>query len=139
MIADALRYFRDRMTGLGRVEWKDPDFGTIPKTKLGRSFHLVHGQIRGVSNNQDYQSIDVDVVLRIPFAPDRRPTDLADEAAEFSDTVLADILSAKNRCVQTGIKNVTFNTMTLEKLADSNDNGVVIELSLTVLVLMGTR
>lgn len=139
MIADVLAYYRRRLRVLGRTEWADPDFKTIPLPRLGTAFHLEVGTTTGVSNNQDNQVIEVRTTVRVPFTPTRKPTSLIDDAASFGDTILTDFLKASNRLEHAGIKNVLFNSMVIEPLAASNDNGVVLKFEFTTLVIFSTR
>jgi hypothetical protein len=139
MILAASTYARTRLKALGRTEWTDPSFVNIPRPRLGTSFHIVQEVTTGVSNNQDNQIMEVPITVRLPFAPNRKPTDLADAATQFADVVIADFINPKNRLTQANLKNVVFNTMALDPLDDSNDNGVIVRLLFTVLVVTSTR
>lgn len=139
MIIDALNYCRARLKVLGRTEWRDPSFVNIPRPKLSTSFHVTLEPSTGIRNNQDNQTIDSPITVRLPFAPDRRPTELADAAIVFGETVIADFIDPKNRLTQAGIKNVVFNTMSVEPLDGSNDNAVIIVLVFTILSVTSTR
>ena len=134
-----LDYCRTRMIALGRTEWQDPDFKTIPRTKLSTSFQLELGQARGISNNQDHQTIEQEVTVNIPFAASRRPTDTVNEAIVFGESVIAAFLAAENRLTQATVKNVRFDTMRVEAIADSNDNAIRVQIVFSMLVILSTR
>jgi hypothetical protein len=139
MILAALTYSRARLKVLGRTEWTDPSFVNIPRPRLGTSFHVTQEPVPGISNNQDNQIMNVPITVRLPFAPNRKPTDLMDAATQFADTVIADFIDPKHRLTQTNLKTVYFNTMALDPLDDSNDNGVIVRLLFTMLVVTSTR
>lgn len=139
MMGDVLPYFRSRMKVLGRTEWDDPDFETVPKPRLSTAFHLIaDNTIQGVSNNQDSQNINCPITLRIFFAPGLKGTRIRDEAMQYADVVLTDLLKAKNRLNWTGVKNVLFKTLRVEPLAESNDNGVILNFEFTAVVMIST-
>lgn len=138
---DVLEYCRARLRALNRVEHTDTfNFNNIPKPRLSTAFHLELGASSGESNNQDHQTSRVPVTVRLPYAPARAVKSIRDSAVEFADTVRAEFLNPQNRLTQTNsIKNVFYNTMTLEPLADSNDNGLIVNIIFTVLVITSTR
>lgn len=140
MMKDVVPYIQSRMAALKLTEWDDPDPETIPKPRLNKGYHVIVGNaIRGISNNQDSQNIELPVTLRVFFAASLRGQKVRAAALEFGDTVLADLLKASNRLKWPGLKNLTFSTLTLEPLANSNDNGVILNFELTALVVIPTR
>ncbi len=138
---DVLSYCRDRLSDLGRTEHVDVfNFENIPKPRLSSAFHLALGQSQGLTNNQDNQMANVPINVRLPYAPARLVKDVREAAVVFADSVIASFIDPRNRTKQTNaIRNVTYNTMTLEPLADSNDNGLIINLLFTMLVVASTR
>lgn len=136
-----LDYCRVRLKVLGRVEHADTfNFENIAKPRLQAAFHLELGASQGVRNNQDNQTANVPVTVRLPYAPARAVKEIRDAAVAYADTVIAEFINPKNRLTQTnGIKNVQYNTMSLEPLSDSNDNGLKVILNFTMLVITGTR
>lgn len=139
MISGALAYCRARMKALGRSEWDDPNFETLPHTRLSASYHLELGDAQSVSVAHDHQLVNVPVTLRVPYAPTRKPTALADEAIAFADKVIVEFVKAQNRLNQEVIKNVTFNTMAVEPLNESDDNSVILKIVFNTLVIISTR
>lgn len=140
MILDAMTYCRTRLKALGRTEWRDPKFVNIPRPRLDKAFHLTLEPSTGVSNNQDNQVTHTPVTVRLTYAPSRKPDDIADAATKWAhETVVADFLNPRNRLTQVGVKNVTFNTLAIEPLDGSNDNGVIVRLVFTMLVITSTR
>ena len=138
---DVLDYCRSRLLALGRTEHADTfNFENIAKTQLSRAFHLELGASRGESNNQDHQIAQVPVTVRLPYAPARAVGSIRDAAVAFSDTVIAAFINPRTRLTQTNsIKNVQYDTMSLEPLDDSNDNGLKVILVFTMLVITSTR
>lgn len=138
---DVLEYCRTRLKALGRIEHVDTfNFENIPEPRLSKAFHLELQQSRGDKNNQDNQEASVPVTVRLPYAPARVVKPIRDEAVVFADTVIAAFINPRNRLTQTNsIRNVRYDTMTLDPLADSNDNGLIVNLTFTMLVITGTR
>lgn len=138
---DVLAYCRARLTALGRVEHVDTfNFNNIPEPRLSKAFHLELGASTGETNNQDHQTARVPVTVRLPFAPARLVKPIREEAAVFADTVIAAFINPRNRLTQTNsIRNVKFDTMTMDPLANSNDNGLIVNLIFTMLVITSTR
>lgn len=140
MISSVLSYYRTRLAALGRTEWEDPNFETLPQNKLSKAFHLEFQDTSDAGVHNDNQHISVPTVIRIPFAPTRKPTELIDTAIAFADTVIADFLNPRNRLTQSnGLKTVFLNTMGIDPLAQTNDNGVIIRLEMAALVVIDTR
>ncbi len=138
---DALAYCRTRLAVLGRVEHSDTfNFENVPKPRLQAAYHLELGTTSGISNNQDNQVATVPVTVRLSYAPARLTKPIRDAAVEFADIVIADFINPRNRLTQTNsLKNVQYSSMTLEPLAVSNDNGLIVNLIFTMLVVTGTR
>ncbi len=138
---DVLLYCRTRLKALGRTEHTATfNYENTPRTRLATMFHVELGTTNGVSNNQDNQVGNVPVTVRIPFAPAREVMPIRDAAVVFADTVIADFLNPRNRLTQANsLKNVAFDSMNIEPLAESNDNGVVVVLGFSMLVITSTR
>ena len=140
MISGVKTYVRARLLSLGFTEWTDGfNFSNIPKTKLESSYHVELGVSTGTAVNQDNQHIETPFAIRLFKAPTLRPKALIDSGIIVADTVIADLIKAENRLTQTEIKNVWFNNMAIEPLDDSNDNGLIIKIDFTALVIIGTR
>ncbi len=138
---DVLEYCRVRLRALGRSEHVDVfNLENIAKPRLATAFHLELGNSSGESNSQDFQMSRVPVTVCLPYAPARAVKNIRDAAVEFADTVIAEFINPKNRLTQTNsIKNVQYNTMSLEPLDKSNDNGLKVNLIFTMLVVTSTR
>lgn len=133
-------FVRTRMQALGYTEWNDGfNWRNIPSTLLDQSFHVELNPSVGISNNQDSQDIETQFTVRIFRAPNREPNQLVDTATGLADTVIADLLRASIRTTQVELKNVRFNSMTVEQLDVSNDNGIVVTMVFTALVIISTR
>jgi hypothetical protein len=139
MMDAALSYSRARMVALGRTEWEDPDFSSIPKQRLSTSFHVTPGESRTLAVHNDNIDVECPVTVRVPYAPNRKPTNLADSAIAFGKSVVTTFLNPATRLTDSGIKNVRFGSMEIEPLSDSNDNGVIVKLEFIALVILSTR
>lgn len=139
--ADVLSYSRDRLKTLGRIEHADNfNFDNIAKQALQRAYHLEIGTATGLTNNQDHETANTPVTVRLPFQPQRAVKALREAAAEFADVVIAEFLKPSNRLTQpNSIKNVRFTTLNFEPLDSSNDDGLKIVLTFTMLVVTSTR
>lgn len=133
-------YARTRMRALGYTEHTDGfNWKNIPSTKLDKAFHVELGEARGLSNNQDSQDIDAPFTIRAFQAPRLGAKNLIDTGVSMADTIIADLLMASNRLTQTEIKTVRLNTVAVEPLDESNDNGIVVKINFTALVIISTR
>lgn len=139
MIGDVIFYARARMKALGLKESDQPfSSDTVPKTLLDKSYNLVLGVARGVSNNQNMQQTEVPIIITVYRSPARDVRPRVDDGAALGDSIIAEFISAKNRTTQAALKNVAFNTLSIESLSKTNDNGVLIKLTFTALVLSST-
>lgn len=138
-IAGVKAYARTRMLSLGYTEWTDGfNFANIPATQLNSRFHVELGRSTGIKNNQQCQDIETEFTVRLFKTATSDPKRLIDSAAVIADTVIADLISASNRLTQTEIKTVRFNSMAIEPLDPSNDNGLTIRMIFTALVIIAT-
>jgi hypothetical protein len=133
------QYARARMVGLGFVEWPDVSWRNIPQTRLNDVFHLEHSEARAVVQDHDSLHVEVPFSVRVFLSQGRDPKSLADEILETAYGVVADFVAAANRLTQSTMKNVQFESMTIEPLDDSNDNGIIAKISFTALVIISTQ
>lgn len=139
-ISAARGYLRARMTALGYTEWVDGfNFENIPATLLDTRFHLETGSMRGVSNNQDSQIVEIPITLRTFYAATRDPKTLIDDADSDAQTILSALLLGTNRLAYSGLQNLLFDTLDLEPLDKTNDNGIIMKIALRAVVLIATR
>lgn len=139
-LASVKTYARARMVALGYTEWSDGfNYHNIPAQRLGDVFHVEFGTASGSAQHHDCQEIEVPFTVRLFEPTGKDPKTLIDRAVAATDAVLAEMLAATNRLTQSGIKNVRFDTMTIEPLDDSNDNGVIAKISFSALVIVSTR
>lgn len=140
MISDVKPFFRARLNLLGYREWRDMNFKNIPQGVLNEKYHIDLGNSFGIQNNQDNQDIETEITIRLFRAPTNDPIGQLDKATEIADTVLADILSSRNRTTQaSGMRNVRFNSLAIDPIDPSNDNGLEIRIALTAHVIISTR
>lgn len=139
-LASVKPYFRTRLESLGYVEHKDAfNVENIAKTALAKAYHVEMRDAQGVRSNQDSLDIEVPLTVRVFIPPRKDAMAGVDLGIAAADTVIADTCSALNRLTQSGIKNVLFQALALEPLAQSNDNGVIVRLDFTVLVILSIR
>lgn len=139
MIGDVFSYARTRLKAQGLTEWTGGfTFENIPKTKLDSVFHLDMGQARGAGNNQLTQTIEVPFTVRVFCSPAKDSRARIDDGIKRGDSVIADFIAAKNRFNQPGIKNISFDAMEIVNISKSNDNGVIVKIDFSALVLEST-
>ncbi len=139
MISTVRAYARERMKGLGYVEWVDGfNFTNIPSTKLDSAFHIETLPCRGVSNNQAHEVIECPIIVRFFAAPTLRPGALIDTLVAEADAVISDFLGPRNS-YGSGLKNVDFDSAAFKPLNNDNDNGVIAEIGFTMEVIISTR
>lgn len=141
MISDVKAYARARLNALGYKEWRDGfNFENIPRTLLDKSYCVELGVAVGLKDTQDSLDIDAPFTVRIFMKPRRESKGLIDEAIERADEIIFDLMAAVNRVTGTGgLKNIRFDTMTIEPLKDSNDNGVIAKITFAAHVIIPTR
>jgi hypothetical protein len=138
MIKDIRPYFRTKLNALGYNEWKDGfNFENIPSNRLDRSYHIAtpSGSRRG-AYSQASQEIEQDVEVRVFFKGHRDPAAMIDLAMEKYQDLLESVLG-KDR-LGCSIKNIYLNTMQILPLNQTNDNGVILEVTFTCLIIIPT-
>lgn len=129
--------FRTRLRALGLTEWTDA-FATdnIPSTILNNSFHLdtSAGSRRG-AYDQNHQECEQELTVRVFLKGYRYPADAVDDALEWLDDILEDVLDPAVRA-GAAIKNIYANNWEINPLAESNDNAVVLEIRFSCLIIV---
>src|SRR4051812_13777603 len=128
MIADVFSYARTRLKVLGFGEWPDAfSYDGIPKTQIEKVYHLDLGTVKGVSNNQRSQLSEVPFTIRLFKTPSKSAIEQRDACVALGDRIINDFISAKNRFNQAGIKNVSFSSLAVEKIAKTNEAGSLVK------------
>ena len=140
MISSVKAYARSRLTLLGLTEWIDGfNFQNIPRTLLDEKFHVELGRCIGTGNNQGGQSIECSLRVNLFMAPTIDPKTLIDDAVVRADTLISDMIMAQNRLTfDTCVKDVKFNALDILPIDASNDNGIIINVDFTVLVIISS-
>lgn len=132
-------YFRTQLEAFGRKEHTKRDPHTVGESALKTTYHLQLGETNEDSSNQDSCEVHTPVTLRLYFPAQRDSVKEEAEALAQSEAVLLAILSAPNRLNAIGIKNIRFDTMALDPLSPSNDNGVIVKMVFQVKVIFSLR
>jgi hypothetical protein len=130
----ARAHFRTVMDALGYSEWTDGfNVDDIPSSIIDGTYHLTSYSASSISHNH----IDLSVSQRMQITLWRKGyKDYAsgiDALNEDADNIFASLLSPTNR-LTTAIKSIKFVSMTIEPLADSNDNSAKLTLDFDCLV-----
>ena len=118
------------MDALGFREWKDGfNFENIPETILDKAYHIEtpSGSRRDVYDMQT-QDVEMDVTVRLIRKGYRDPASGIDTTLVNLDAILARTLASSRR-IGTNIKNIAYSSHTVQPLADSNDNAVLLEIN----------
>jgi len=140
MISSVKAYARSRLTLLGLTEWSDGfNFQNIPRTLLNNVFHVELRQCNGAGNNQGAQHIECPISVRLFMSQGIDPKTLIDDAIVRADAFISDMIMAQNRLTfDTCVKDVKFDALDIEPIDASNDNGIIIKVDFTVLVIIAT-
>lgn len=129
-------YFRARCIASGLTEHTDGfNEANVAFTVIDKAFHILLGTFSGRKLNQNDQEIDCPVTVSFWINGYNDPADGIDRAVQLAETLIKETLKNSNRLGQS-IKNVVFNTMSLEPLDGSTDNTVKVTISFTALVSM---
>lgn len=131
-------YHRSRAQALGLVEWKDGfNFSNIPANIINKSFHLEMGVATARKLNQTDQELEYPVTVRVFIKGYRDPASGIDSAIQYAEDLIKQEVTSVNRLTQTtGIKNVVFETLSIDPIAESNDNLVVASIVFRALVIL---
>lgn len=132
-ISNVRTYFRGVLNTLNYTEHKTGfDFTDLQSTLVDKSYHFTYNNVVGGPTNQQDQSTDLDVIVRV-FLKGYNGIDLArDDAMDRGEIIVANACSVANRLNNTlDIKNMVFNRFTIDQRSVSNDNEIVIEMNFT--------
>ncbi len=134
-----LPYFRARCKAIGLKEWTDGfNYQNIPSNILDKSYHLMHGTMTGLKQNQQDQEINFPIQVRIFTKGHREPSLAIDSAIQLTENLIIECLKPTNRLTQSsGIKNIVFENANYEPIDGSNDNAIVATINFRALVLLG--
>jgi hypothetical protein len=123
---DIRPYFNQRLSAQGLAEWSDGfGFENIPDDILDGAFHVEFGEFAGEGQNQNHQVSGVTVTCRVFKKGYAGPQAAIDEAIQLAQTLVKDCVKPANRLTQS-FKNVVFQSMNVQPLAESNDNSLII-------------
>ncbi len=138
-IATVLPYARARMNSLGYEEWTDAfNYNNISSTSYDSTYHLELQTSIGIKNNQNSQDVESPFIVRLFWRGKRDTGENRDTAITAADTIISEFIDPTNRLVGSILKNIVFNSMTIETIAESNDNSIIIRLDFTALVVFDT-
>ena len=130
-------YFRTRMSALGyRKEHPEAfDVEEVPSTIIDETFHILLGDLTGISITQNHQVIEVPVGLQMFFKGYRSEEDGRLRAMEAMEDIIKECCTAVNRVTQAsdGIKNVEFATGVAVPMDESQDNITLLQMEFVVL------
>jgi len=129
-------YIRTRMNGLNYEEHKDGfDYENIPSTLLHKSYHIESSSISATSTGNGAIDCDVYVILRVFISGYKYPADGIDSALSRAEVILQDLIAPENRS-PTCVQNILMDNINILPLSDSNNNAIILEVSLTANVLL---
>jgi hypothetical protein len=138
-VASIKTYFRTQLEALGYIEHTDGfNWENVANALMDDRFHVALGQGALKSRSNDNDEMVYPVTVRVFQAGNSEPKTAIDTSAARIDTIVADLLKASNRTLASGILNVSFLGAQPLPLSQSNDNGVLTEMTFNVLVLVST-
>jgi len=130
-ISNVRSFYRTQLETLGFDEWTDGfNFENIPSTILDKSFHIDVEPSTGGVINQHAQNVDMPVIIRVFRKGFRDPSNGIDLALLDVETIICAILAPSVR-LSSDIKNVVLEGFSVNPLADSNDNAIMVEINFT--------
>lgn len=127
-------YFRTHFKAEGFTEWEDGfAVDNIPDNIIDFAFHIATPTVVGVVLNHTDQETETTVVVTYLIKGYRDPASAIDKAILRCENILGRTQVAADR-LTSGIKNVTFDDLSITPLADTNDNVVLSEMTFTVRV-----
>ena len=122
-LTDVRPYFRARLQNLSLVEWTDAfNFENIPNVKLNNIFHIDTTDFTNVRYSHANLELDIPVIIRTFKKGFRRLSEGYDDAIEKAESILKECCKIGNAKTQTNIKDVKFSSISIDPIADSNDN-----------------
>ena len=129
-------FFRTKLLSLGLSEWTDAfNVENIPSTMLDRRFHIETptGSRRG-AYDQNHQELEQDVIIRIFLKGYRDPASAVDSSLGWLDSVMSAVLPVSARA-GASIKNIYINRWSINPIAGSNDNALVLEITFNCFII----
>ncbi len=131
-----IKYVRARMKALKYTEWAGGfNFENIPRTQLDKTFHVLLGEPRSEGTMHQGQMVRVPFSVRVFVSEARNVQGQYDAAITKGDIVRSDLISAMNRQGNDDVKNVSFNSMRLEPIGNSNDMAPALKIDFEALVI----
>ena len=140
-LSDVRPYFRTRLEALNYREHDDGfNLENVPASSIHEKYHIGIGEISGVQNNQDIQTLSTSVVVSVFLRATRDVNAGIDDAMSRLDALFDEILVVDKRLKEAeGIHNVTLTSADISELALSNDNALLLTLNFDVLGFINTR
>ena len=129
-------FYKNRLEILGFTQWSDGfNFENIPSTILDKAFHIQVNSTAGGVISPHVQNINMPVTIRVFRKGFRDVSAGIDSALADVESIICDILAPSVR-LGSAIKNVVLDDFSVNPLADSNDNAIMLELNFTNLIVL---
>lgn len=130
--SDIKPYFRTVLDAQSLSEWEDGfAFENIPETILDGAYHFTFGEITGDTLNHDAQETLIPITIRVFKKGFRDPATGIDESVTLAQTIVTESVKTSTRITQSFL-NISFDTVSILPIAETNDNAILIELNFTV-------
>ena len=135
-----LPYVRARMSALNFDEHPDAfNSENIPRTDFDTIYHVEIGDATSVNEAHDNVEINVPVIVRLFKRHFRNTNETRDEVMAIADSVVDEFVRANVRLTDSSIKTISFDSMSIEQLDESNDNASILTLQFQALIIKSTR
>jgi len=128
--------FRSIMIAQGFTEWKDAFNEDIPNTIQHKAFQIQFRNVTGQGLNQHIQEIRCEAVIKFWYDGKRENWLAMDQVILLNENIIKAVIPASVRLAEP-IKNILFNSFSIDPVDESNDNMLESSLSFTVHVILG--
>ena len=129
-------YFRTKLNTLGYKEHDDGfNSENIASSNLNSAYFIELGDISLESHSMSDLSLLATVNVKVFFKGYRTPKDTIDNVIVKGEAILKSFLNHSDR-LSGNLKDVVLDNMFIEKLSDSNDNSMMLNIDLTTKVIM---
>lgn len=136
---DLKPYFQARMKVVDPDlrEWEDSfSIENIPAQIVDKAWHIRVEPTSYIGTAHECMNFSAPVTLRVCLKGYKYPYEAIDSAHVLADAIIKECCKASNRLSQANIKNVLPNLVSVREIGQSNDNIVVLEISLNCQIIL---
>jgi hypothetical protein len=129
------------MAALGYKEWENGFRNdNLPKTLLDTHYFLELGRCSSDGYHEGHTMVRCPIKVELFRMPGRDLKSIRDKVIENADAFIVSATAAANRLnYHEGLKNILFDGLEVEQLAESNDNGCIATMEFVALVVISNE